>query len=201
MIKAELDAVCLIDSGLKSVLDQVGYPEPRSRQPGFAALIEIINAQQLSTKAASAIWNRLETLCAGNVSPKKILNSDFKALRACGLSGRKVEYVTDLANLLLSGELCLESLDDLSDKEVIAELTRIRGLGRWTAEIYAMFAMGRQDMFPANDLALQVAVQRYGNLENRPDVKQTRKVAERWSPHRTAVAVLMWKFYGAGTLD
>ncbi len=201
MIAAELNAACRIDPGLGAVLERAGYPQPRSREPGFATLVEIINAQQLSTKAAAAIWRRVERSCRGAVTPKKILNRSPHQLRQCGLSSRKVSYVTGLAESLLSKQLVLKSLERMPDEEVIAGLTRIKGLGRWSAEIYAMFALDRKDIFPANDVALQVAVQRCKKLGSRPDERQTRQIADQWSPHRTAVAVLLWKYYGATALD
>ena len=103
--------------------------------------------------------------------------------------------------MVLAKDLILEGMETLTDSGVILELTKIKGMGRWSAEIYAMFALGRADIFPANDLALQTAVQRYQKLRSRPDEKQTRKLSEKWSPHRTSVALLMWKYYGAATLD
>ncbi len=103
--------------------------------------------------------------------------------------------------MVLAKDLILEGMETLTDSGVILELTKIKGMGRWSAEIYAMFALGRADIFPANDLALQTAVQRYQKLCSRPDEKQTRNLSEKWSPHRTSVALLMWKYYGSATLD
>lgn len=201
LIESVLDKASQLDAGLSRVIEQVGYPEARVRKTGFSTLVQIINAQQLSTKAASAIWSRLEKLNRGVVTPRKIINRTSDQLRQCGLSARKISYVKGLAEMVLAKDLELETLQTLSDSGVIAELTRIKGMGRWSAEIYAMFALGRTDIFPANDLALQIAVQRYKKLRSRPDEKQTRKLSEKWSPYRTSVALLMWKYYGAATLD
>ncbi|WP_424948183.1 DNA-3-methyladenine glycosylase family protein [Candidatus Spongiihabitans sp.] len=201
LIESELNQACQLDPGLTQVIDQVGYPEPRIRKPGFSTLVEIINAQQLSTKAAAAIWNRLEKSCRGAVTPRKILERTPAELRQCGLSARKIGYARALAERVLAKDVILETLEALTDSKVISELTKIKGIGRWSAEIYAIFALGRADIFPANDLALQTAVQRYQKLRSRPDEKQTSKIGEKWSPHRTSVALLMWKYYGATTLD
>ena len=200
IVESALNKACNADPGLVQVIRMVGYPEPRTRSPGFATLVEIINAQQLSTRAAASIWNKLKKLNSGEVTPRKIRNRTEDQLRLCGLSARKVDYIKGLADKVLSKELRLDALSSLPDHEAIAELIKVKGMGQWSAEIYIMFALGRQDIFPANDLALQVAVQRYKNLSNRPDVDQTREISEIWSPYRSAVAVLMWKFYGATTL-
>lgn len=200
-LEAALKQACQLDADLLSVVHQVGYPARRIRKPGFSTLVEIINAQQLSTKAAAAIWHRLEKLNRGVVTPRKILNRTSAQLRQCGLSAQKINYVRGLAQRVLAKELVLETLQTLSDSEVIVELTKIKGMGRWSAEIYAMFALRRADIFPANDLALQTAVQRYQNLRSRPNEKQLRTLSQKWSPHRTSVALLMWKYYGSATLD
>ncbi len=200
-LKSELNNACKIDPGLRTVIDTIGYPKPRSRATGYSTLAEIINAQQLSTRAAAAIWKKLEKSCGGAVTYRKILNRDPETLRECGLSRQKIEYLQGLAEMVRNGNLQLETLDSLSDNGVIDELTNIRGMGRWSAEIYAMFALDRRDFFPAKDIALQVAVQRYYQLPERPGEELTRELSEKWSPHRTAVAVLMWRYYGATTLD
>ncbi len=201
MIKQQLDAACNLDPQLCAILDLTGYPEPRLRPPGFATLVQIINAQQLSTKAAGAIWQRLENSCGGELTPEKILDGAPHMLLECGLSARKTEYITGLSEMLVSGELDLTSLDLMSDEEMVSALVMVKGIGRWSAEIYGMFALGRKDMFPAKDLALQVAVQKYAGMSDRPDEKKTRTIAQRWSPYRSAVAILMWKYYGTATLD
>ena len=201
MIKQHLDAACNLDPGLSVVLKLTGYPELYPRPPGFATLARIINAQQLSTVAAGAIWQRLEKSCDGEVTPEKILDGAPHELRECGLSARKTEYITGLSEMLVSGELALPALDSMSDEEMVSVLVKVKGIGRWSAEIYGLFALGRKDLFPASDLALQVAVQKYAGMSDRPDEKKTRTIAQRWSPYRSAVATLMWKFYGTATLD
>lgn len=197
----ELQQAALLDPGLQRLIDALGCPEPRVREPGFATLLSIIVSQQLSTGVAAAIWRRLEKLCRGPVTHRRILGRDDAQLRQCGLSRQKVEYIRGLARMIADRDLDLDAVRGLGAEAAIAELLRVRGIGRWSAEIYAMFALGHRDIFPAGDLALQVAVQRYASLGARPNAGATAALAEKWSPHRSSVALLMWKYYGATTLD
>ncbi len=200
-LKQELQRAVRLDPGLQRLLDALGYPEPRIREPGIATLLRIIVSQQLSTGVAAAIWQRLEKLCRAPVTHRKILNRSDAQLRACGLSRQKVEYIVGLARMVRQKDLDIDAIGRLDAEDAIAELIKIRGIGRWSAEIYAMFALGHADIFPSGDLALQVAVQRYANLIVRPDAKTTAVMAKKWSPYQTSVALLMWKYYGATTLD
>ncbi len=196
----QLDAAAILDIKIKNVLDEHGYPEPRSRIHGFETMLRIIVSQQLSTKVAAVIWGRVETLCNDEVTARAVLALSEEALRECGLSWQKVGYAKGLAERINSGVLSPEALIDMSTDDAISALTEIKGYGVWSAEIYAMFALGRPDIFPAGDLALQIAVQRLEALDEKPGEKQTREIARRWSPHQSAVAVLMWHYYGATTL-
>ena len=200
-VKSELNKAIRIDSGLSGLVENLGYPVARRTDADFSTLAKIINSQQLSTHAATAIWGRLENHCQGLVTPQKILHRNSAQLGECGLSKRKIEYIRDLAKLVSCGELVIASLVALSDDEVIAELVKIRGMGVWSAEIFAMFALGRRNFYPAGDLALRVAIQRYAGLEARPDEKAVEHYSQRWAPHRSSVALLMWKYYGSTTLD
>lgn len=201
ILEYELNGACSVDPGLKPIIKLAGIPDPRTRPANFATMAKIINAQQLSTHAAAAIWSRLESECRGNVTPRKIINRDIETLKCCGLSGRKISYIQGLARSILNKEIDISNLDKLTDDELIVELTKIKGLGRWSAEIFSMFALNRKDIFPAGDLALRVAIQRYEKMLVRPSEEEVRKYATRWSPHQSAVALLMWKYYGATTLE
>lgn len=201
IVANELRRAAQLDPGLQRLVDALGCPAPRIRAPGFATLMSVIVSQQLSTPVAANIRARLERLCRGQITHRKILNRSDAQLRACGLSRQKAEYIRGLARLVAARRLDLDALHTMDAETVIDALTEARGIGRWSAEIYAMFALGRRDIFPAGDLALQVAVQRYACLPARPDAKRTAAFAERWSPHRSCVALLMWKYYGAATLD
>lgn len=200
-LNQQLDSVAHVDPKIKSVLDEHGYPEPRPRTHGFETMLRIIVSQQLSTKVAAIIWGRLEDLCAGKATISKILSLEEDALRACGLSWQKVSYAKALAERIDSGLLDPQVLIDLPTAEVIKALTEIKGYGVWSAEIYAMFALGRADIFPAGDLALQIAIQRLEGLTEKPSEKRARDIASRWSPHQSSVALLMWRYYGATTLS
>lgn len=197
----ELQQAMLLDPGLRRIVDKIGYPSPRVRPSGFATLLRIIVSQQLSTNVAAAIWARLEKLCRRQITCHKILKYDAGQLKQCGLSRQKVGYIHDLARMVAQKTINFKAIERLDTEQVIAELCTVRGVGQWSAEIYAMFALGHRDVFPAGDLALQVAVQRYECLSERPAAKQAEKLATKWSPHRSSVALLMWKYYGSATLD
>lgn len=200
-VQTEINKAVLIDPDLRHVLTIVGYPEPRVTTPDFSTLAKIINSQQLSTQSAAAIWSRLENNCKGQVTHRKIINRGERGLLDCGLSRQKAAYLLGLARQIQSKNLNLAQMVDLSDEDVIKELIKIKGIGIWSGEIFAMFALGRKDFYPAGDLALQVAIQKYANLTEKPSEKEARAFALRWSPHRSSVALLMWKYYGSTTLD
>jgi DNA-3-methyladenine glycosylase II len=200
-VKSELNKAIKLDPGLGVLVDRLGYPAARKSGADFATLAKIINSQQLSTHAAAAIWSRLEESCHGSVTPQEILERTIPQLGEAGLSKMKIEYIRGLAERIHCGIFEFESLIALPDHRVISELVKIRGMGVWSAEIFAMFALGRRNFYPARDLALQVAVQRYAGLEARPDEKTVKNYSERWAPHRSSVALLMWKYYGSTTLD
>ena len=199
--KQQLDAAAALDPKIGRVLEQHGYPESRSRVHGFETLLRIIVSQQLSTKVAAVIWGRVDVLCDQNVTAQVVLALPDDALRKCGFSRQKVGYAKGLAERIDSGALSPEALAGMPTEDAIKTLTEIKGYGVWSAEIYTMFALGRADIFPAGDLALQIAVQRLDTLTEKPTEKQTRDIAKRWSPYQSAVAVLMWHYYGAVTLD
>lgn len=197
----QLDSAANLDPKIKTVIELHGYPEPRPRAHGFETMLRIIVSQQLSTKVAAVIWGRVEDLCQGEVNIAVILSLKEDALRECGLSWQKVSYARALAERIDSGLLNPRALIDLPTDDVVKALTEIKGYGIWSAEIYTMFALGRPDIFPAGDLALQIALQRLEGLADKPTEKQTRKIASRWSPHQSSVALLMWRYYGATTLS
>lgn len=200
-LNKQLDAAGKLDAKIRAVIKAHGYPEPRPRAHGFTTMLRIIVSQQLSTTVAATIWGRLESLCNDDVSAQAILAQQEDALRKCGLSRQKVGYATALAERIISGQLRPEALSGMPGDEAIKVLTEIKGYGVWSAEIYTMFALGRPDIFPAGDLALQVAVGRLEDLPEKPSEKQTREIAKRWSPYQSAVALLMWRYYGAATLS
>ncbi len=196
-----LRALAACDPDVARAIERVGLPAPRSRAPGFATLLRIITAQQLSTRAAAAIQGRLEAALADQIEPEAYLALDDTVLRACGLSARKIVFGRALAEALASGRLDLDGLTAASDEAVIEALTALPGFGRWSAEIYLLFALDRLDVLPADDLALQVGFQRLKRLDERPKAKAFRAATESWAPWRGAGSILLWHFYGAATLD
>nr|WP_202391029.1 DNA-3-methyladenine glycosylase 2 family protein [Erythrobacter ramosus] len=193
-MRDDLDALALREPQLASALARVGYPEARVREPGFATMLRTIIGQQVSVASAASVWNKLEAELGADFTPACLLSRDFDALRACGLSRQKQGYARSLCELAQSGELDLHNLP-VDDEEAIALLTRIKGIGRWSAEIYLLFAEGRPDIWPAGDLAVQEGVKRLLDLEERPGENVTRKLAERWSPQRGSMAIFTWHFY------
>lgn len=193
-IRASLDAIASSDKRVSQVLDRVGYPEPRIRDTGYKTLLRTIVGQQVSVAAATSMWNKLEAELGPDFKPTCILERDFDTLRSCGLSRQKQGYARSLCELVAAGELDFDNLPT-DDEEAIEELTRIKGIGRWSAEIYLLFAEGRPDIWPAGDLAVQEGIKRLLDLPERPKEKSTRELAEQWSPHRGAMAIFTWHFY------
>ncbi|MEL0018459.1 MAG: hypothetical protein VW709_01185 [Rickettsiales bacterium] len=182
------------DADIAAALREVGYPAPRNRAPGFQTLINIILGQQVSTQSAAAIRARLEA-AVDPLTPEGFLAAGDDVLRGAGLSGRKVEYGRSLAEAILDGTLETGRLAELDDAQVKQAITGIRGLGPWTAEIYMLFALGRADVWPAGDLAIQVAVQKLKRMRKRPDRKRLETVARRWRPYRGVAALFLWHYY------
>jgi len=193
-IAAGLDAVAASEPAIAAALERAGYPEPRIREAGYRTLLRTIVGQQVSVAAAASVWRRMEALLGEEMAPATLLAQEFDALRACGLSRQKQSYARSLCELVASGELDLAHLP-ADDEEAIAQLVRIKGIGRWSAEIYLLFAEGREDIWPAGDLAVQAGIGRILGLEERPSEKETRALAEGWRPHRGAVAIFTWHCY------
>ena len=193
-IREHLDAVAATDKVVAGAIDRVGYPEERIRPTGYRTLLRTIVGQQVSVASASSVWNKLEAELGEEMHAHELLARDFDTLRACGLSRQKQGYVRSLCELVAGGELDLENLP-LDDEAAIAELTRIKGIGRWSAEIYLPFAEGRPDIWPAGDLAVQAACAKMLDLAERPNEKQTRVLAENWRPYRGAMAIFTWHAY------
>ena len=197
-LKSSLDALAAREPVFAEALARAGYPEPRLREPGYETLLRTIVGQQVSVAAAASMWNKLETVLEGRTAdPQAMLAASEELLRSAGLSRQKSGYAKSLAGLVASGELDLAQLPD-DDEEAIAQLIRIKGIGRWSAEVYLLFAEGRPDIWPAGDLAVMREVGVLLGLPERPDEKQTRELAEAWRPHRGAAAIFAWHHYKAG---
>ena len=193
-IRNGLDAVAAAEPKIAAAIERVGYPEPRIRERGYQTLLRIIVGQQVSVAAAASMWNKLETELGTEIPADALLARDFDTLRACGLSRQKQSYARSLCELVHLGELDLENLP-ADDEEATAQLVRIKGIGRWSAEIYLLFAEGRPDIWPAGDLAVQAGIGRILGLPGRPSEPLTRELAEPWRPYRGAVAIFTWHCY------
>jgi DNA-3-methyladenine glycosylase II len=193
-LKESLDALAGSEPALAEALKRAGYPEPRIRDRGYETLLRTIVGQQVSVAAAQSIWNKLAAALGDLTDPATVASASDETLRAAGLSRQKASYARSLAEEVTSGRLDLHNLPT-DDEEAIAALVRIKGIGRWSAEIYLLFAEGRPDIWPAGDLAVQIEIGRILGHPERPSEKLTREVAEKWRPHRGAAAILAWHHY------
>ena len=198
-IQSAVEALASREPAFANVLEKHGVPEPRSSDRGVQTLLRTIVGQQVSVAAARSMWAKLEAAFGSPPDLAKLLNATDEEMRAAGMSRQKAGYIRSLADLVLSGELDLEDLPR-DDEEAIALLTKIKGIGRWSAEIYLLFAEGRADVFPAGDLAVMVELGRLMGLSDKPSEKQLRELAEPWRPYRGAAAVLAWHSYNSSVL-
>ena len=158
----------------------------------FLTLARAIVGQQISVKAAQSVWDRLAA-CVGEVTPERVLSKERPALRACGLSDRKTEYIADLARHFADGAIHVERWPQMSDEQIIAELVEVRGIGRWTAEMFLIFNLLRPDVFPLDDLGLQKGI-RLAYFRNRKVALGTlRKLGESWRPWRSVATWYLWR--------
>ncbi len=193
-LNAALDTLAGIEPAFAVALQRAGYPEPRVRDRGYATLLRTIIGQQVSVASAQSIWNKLEAQVGDLTDPANIAAASDEQLRAAGLSRQKASYARSLAEEVTSGRLDFAQLSK-DDEEAIAQLVSIKGIGRWSAEIYLLFAEGRPDIWPAGDLAVQIEIGRILGHDERPPEKLMRDLAEAWRPHRGAAAILAWHHY------
>jgi DNA-3-methyladenine glycosylase II len=193
-IRSSLDALGEREPLIAAALAQAGYPEPRVNDRGYVTLLRTIVGQQVSLPSARAIWSKLEAALGRADDPALMAAASDEALRGAGLSRQKMSYARSLAEEVASGRLDLHHLPE-DDEAAIAELVRIKGIGRWSAEIYLLFAEGRQDIWPAGDLAVQIAMGRILGLPDKPAERLLRERAEAWRPHRGPLAIFAWHFY------
>jgi DNA-3-methyladenine glycosylase II len=195
------------DPAMAALIERVGKIDLKKRlarrgeerpTDAYGALLRSIVGQQLSTKAARTIYLRVIDIFGGTApSPEQLLEASEEDLRGAGLSGRKVEYVRDLAAHVLSGELELDRLDELGDEEAIEEMVAVRGLGRWTAEMFLLFHLERPDIFSGGDLGLRKAIQIEYGLEQMPPPQQAIEIGARWSPNRSLASLYLWESLNA----
>ncbi len=198
-ILAAVKALAEREPAFAAVVEKHGIPQPRRSEPGAHTLLRTIVGQQVSVAAARSMWAKLEAAYGSPPDLSAIMSASDEDLRLAGISRQKAGYARSLAELVLSGELDLAALPS-DDEEAIAHLVRIKGIGRWSAEIYLLFAEGRADVWPAGDLAVQVEIGRLLGLSEKPSEKYLREIAEAWRPHRGAAAILAWHSYNSAVL-
>ncbi|MBV9835536.1 MAG: DNA-3-methyladenine glycosylase 2 family protein [Alphaproteobacteria bacterium] len=192
-VQEGMAALGAIDPRFAAGLESYGHPPLRSAEEGYAALLRAIVGQQVSVYAARSIWNRVAAL-VDPMTPEQLLKFSDEQLRACGLSNNKVKFARALALDTAEKRVVFEALADLDDDAAITMLTQVKGIGRWTAEIYLMFALGRPDVMPANDIGLIVAAQHLFGLRKRPAPEKLLKMANAWRPWRTVAALFLWHY-------
>ena len=193
-IRAGVRALRRQSCAMRRVHDATGDPPLRRRSPGFEGLARIVVGQQLSTASAGAIWHRFGSVIEP-IRADVLLCASEGTLRGTGLSRTKIKTLRAIATAVAHEDLDLERLACASDEAVHEALTRVPGVGPWTADIYLMFCLGRRDAFAAGDLALQVATQHALGLGHRPNAHELRELAERWRPWRGVAALLLWAYY------
>ena len=196
-LKLSLDSLAKRDPALRLALDEVGYPDERRNDKGFPVFISIIVSQQLSTKAAATIKGRLLEKAGNIFTPESILQLSDEDMRSCGLSHQKIRYGRNLCEKVLDGSFDPDHLERMSDEEAITSITDLIGFGRWSAEMYLLFSLGRPDIWPTGDLAVQEAVKRIKKLNERPKPKEMDGLGEGWKPYRSAVSIFLWHYYAA----
>lgn len=199
-IRKALDALAEDHTSVARAIAQVGYPPSRRREHSFEALARIVMGQQLSVKAAATIAQRVDETVGGALQPESLLATAPDKLRAAGLSRQKIGYLQSLAEAVISGDLPIETLPKLTDEEVEAAITAVRGFGRWSAHMYMMFSLGRPDIWPSGDLAVRVGFGRIMGWKERPDEKKVIDKGSAFSPYRSALALLCWQFYSEAPL-
>jgi DNA-3-methyladenine glycosylase II len=198
-LNTSLDALAAVEARFARVIEVHGRPEPRKSEPGVETLLRTIVGQQVSVAAARSMWAKLVARFGEPVDLAALLAATDEELREAGLSRQKASYARSCAGLVLAGELDLENLP-ADDEEAIHLLTRIKGIGRWSAEIYLLFAEGRSDVFPAGDLAVVNELGRLMGRKRKLTEKRLRELAEKWRPYRGAAAVLAWHSYNSTVL-
>lgn len=182
------------DRDLETIVTKYGPPPLWERSPGFPTLIQTILEQQVSLASGKAAYDRLEK-ALGTVTPEHLLTLSDDALKQIGFSRQKTRYGRELAQTIIKGQLKLQELDDLPDAAVRMQLMQVTGIGRWTANIYLLMALGRPDVWPSGDIALHAAIQQVKGLDKRPSSEEANAISQQWQPWRAIAARLLWHWY------
>jgi DNA-3-methyladenine glycosylase II len=193
-VASHIDMLVGIDPRLASVRDFAGPVQPRINPPGFVGIAKVITGQQLSVTSAAAIWSRFEAL-PGALDPVTYLSLTEEEVRATGFSGGKFRTVRAIAEAMVAGTLDFDHLETLPADDAVRYLVAHKGIGPWTAEVYLMFCAQHPDVFPSGDLALLKAVHHGLGLDARPSIKDMIGIAAGWMPHRSAAALLFWRYF------
>jgi len=182
------------DPILAVIIDKTSPVKLRKSGNYFSDLVESIISQQLSSKAADTIFRRFVSLFPDNkVTPENVVALDIEAIRNAGVSYQKILYIKDLAKKTLESDIIFEQFETMADEAIIDELTKIKGIGRWTAEMFLMFSMERPDVFSYGDLGLRRAIQNLYDFDHEPTLEEAKKIAERWKPFRTIACCYLWR--------
>lgn len=183
-----------VDPTLYSYVERIIIPDFSKRQDSFTELCDTIISQQLSGKAASTIFERFKALFPNKkITVDRLLKLDDEKIRSCGTSWAKVRSLKDLAQKVDDGVILLDRLDSMSDDEVKAHLIQIKGIGPWSAEMFLMFSLGREDVFSFGDLGLKKGIMKIYGLKKHPTAKQTERIISKWKPYRTYASRILWK--------
>ena len=189
-----VERLCKIDTHLKAVVDRYGTPPLWARKPGFPTLVHIILEQQVSLASAKACFDKLNS-AVPDLSPESFLILNDEALLKIGFSRQKTRYSRILAKAIIEGSLDIKGLSRASDEVVFSQLTALIGIGPWTANIYLLMALGRPDIWPGGDLALEVAIQKLFGLDHRPKGEEFQQAGDSWRPYRAVAARILWHYY------
>ncbi|WP_417466026.1 DNA-3-methyladenine glycosylase family protein [Kordiimonas sp.] len=194
-IETRLRDLAAKDAHINAAINLVGIPPERMGEQGFHTFMRVIVGQQLSVKAAATIRDRVEKLAGEGAGPTDYAKLSDEDLRGAGLSRQKISYARSLCETVEAGTLDIAALPHMSNEDAIAAITAVKGLGVWSAHMYLMFSLGRDDIWPVGDLAVRVGVGRIIGLEERPTEKECETIGERWRPYRSVVALLAWHYY------
>lgn len=183
----------LLDPVLKKIINACGPLEVELSTDYFSFLSRSIIGQQLSNKVAFVIWNRLLSLMDGEPSPQKLISLEDEKLREIGVSYSKIGYLKNLSSAVLNNEICLENLEGIENEEIVKNLTKVKGIGQWTAEMFLIFCLGRRDVFSLGDGGLQRSIKWLYRLDEVPKRKQLMQISEKWKPYRTFASLYLWE--------
>jgi DNA-3-methyladenine glycosylase II len=181
------------DAVMGAIIERIGPLKPAFRDPTFEALARAIVFQQLNGKAAGTIYDRFATAAGGVLTPKSVLALSVDQMRACGLSKQKLSYIRDLAEKTLKGDIVFEELPQMGDEAVIEHLTRVKGIGVWSAQMFLMFALRRQNVMPTGDYGIRAAIKKAYRKRNLPKPEEMLKLSRKWQPYCTIACYYLWR--------